>query len=165
MRRDLRIVLLGPGEGERYEGFDTYQKRLEILELLQAHGYPQTVMGENIIPDGTTIPLPFALVGELKTDDLVLVLDTGAAPLAEITAILFARLDLRDSTHVFCPRDYLSGERSTPGDIVRSFVHIRFNTEELTSCELTTEFIAAANRTCFDRAQRQGEFRWFGHQP
>ena len=153
-------MLLGPGQGELYQGFDSHQKRLEILDLLYAHGYAQAVLGENIIPDETTIPLHIALVRELKADDLVLVLNTGAAPLVELTEI-FPRQALRAVTVVFCPRGYLSVHRSTPGDVVRFFDYRRFNTEELTSCELSTEFIDAANRTCFDRAQQQGAIRWF----
>ena len=118
VRRQLRVVLLGPGEGDP-GGFDHLRKRREIRDRLLESGYSSTVLGEDVLGSDASLPLPLALLDGIDPDDLVLVLNTGPAPLVEITAIL-PNLSLRNSTIVFCPREYLS-RRTAPGDVVKAF--------------------------------------------
>lgn len=163
VRRQLRIILLGPGEGEP-GGFDHLRKRREIRGRLLERGYSSTLLGEDILGVDEPLPLPLALVDALYPDDLILVLETGVAPLVEI-AFIFSNLALRDSTIVFCRREHVTGRRTTPGDLIKAFHYTTFSDDELTSCELTEEFVVAADRTSLVKAQRDGAFTGLGFSP
>ncbi len=163
VRRQLRVILLGPGEGEPGD-FDHLRKRREIRGRLLDMGYSNTVLGEDILGDASSFPLHMALLDAINPDDLILVLEAGAAPLVEL-AVISPNLSLRDSTIVFCRREHVTGRRTTPGDLIRTFHYVAFSDDELTSCELTEEFVTAANRTSLDRAQRAGAFPWLGFSP
>ena len=81
-RENLRIVVLGPGEAQRTD----LSKRRQIVSRLQDRGYSLTILGEDLL-DEPDAPLHLALRSELPKIDLLLVLNTGAAPLVELTAI------------------------------------------------------------------------------
>lgn len=159
VKSECRVVLLGPGDAQPSH----LQKRIEIRDRLRVLGYELAVLGEEILGD-SPLPLTMALLAELNPDDLVLVLDTGVAPLAELAAIM-PNLSLRENTEVWCERGILGNRRSTPSDVVRSFDYKLFAEDELNSCELTEQFIDAANRAWIARAQREGILSSIGYLP
>ena len=159
IKSKCRVVLLGPGDAQPSH----LQKRIEIRDRLRVLGYELAVLGEEILGD-PPLPLTIALLAELNPDDLVLVLDTGVAPLAELAAIM-PNLSLRENTEEWCERGVLGNRRSTPGDVVRLFDYKLFAEDELNSCELTEQFIDAANRAWIARAQREGLLSWVGYLP
>ena len=160
VKSECRVVLLGPGEAQPSH----LQKRIEIRDRLRELGYDMAVLGEEILRDSRLPTLPLALLAELNSADLVLVLDTGVAPLAEL-ATMMPNLHLREIIEVWCERGVLGNRRSTPGDVVRAFDYKLFVEDEFKSCELAEQFIDAANRAWIARAQREGVMSWIGYLP
>ena len=114
-REQLRIVVLGPGEAQPCD----LKKRQQIASRLIDRGYVRAKLGEDFLgnPD---IPLHLALLNALSDIDLVLVLNTGAAPLTELTSISFDSR-AREITRVWSKREFAEGRRSTPGDVLAMF--------------------------------------------
>lgn len=157
-REQLKILILGPGEDQPTE----YTKRIAIRNQLRACGYTKVKLGEEIL--NTNSPLPMALLAAVQDIDLILVLESGPAPLAEIS-ILFPDYAARDITRVWCPRRFFSTRRTMPIDIVRAFEYKLYSESEFTNCDLTAEFIQAAERFCFKKAQREGLLSGLGLLP
>lgn len=158
-REGLRIVLLGPGEAQPND----MKKRRQIACRLRELGYTLATMGEDLLRD-VEAPLHLALELELQDIDLLLVLNAGPAPLAELTAIS-RHHRARQITRVWSKREYTEGSRSTPGDVVRMFDNLLFSSEEFESCDLVGEFVEAAERFCFNKAQSEGRLEELGLPP
>lgn len=158
-REGLKIVLLGPGEAQPKD----MKKRRQIACRLRELGYTLATMGEDLLRD-VEAPLHLALELELQDIDLLLVLNAGPAPLAELTAIS-RHHRARQITRVWSKREYTEGSRSTPGDVVRMFDNLLFSSEEFESCDLVGEFVEAAERFCFNKAQAEGRLAELGLPP
>ena len=158
-RESLRVVILGPGKAQPRD----LNKRNQIASRLRAHGYSLAVLGEEILGD-PDLPLHIALQRMLPEIDLLLVLNTGAAPLVELTA-LSSDYRARQITRVWSKREYTEGRRSTPGDVVAMFDNWPFNEEEFDTCELVESVVATAERFCMDKAQREGRLTGWGLLP
>ena len=158
-RERIRIVVLGPGEAQPPD----LRKREQIKSRLHERGYSLTILGEELLQDADA-PLPLALRSELPNIDLLLVLNTGVAPIVELTAIS-SDFRARQITKVWSKREYVEGRRTTPGDVVAMFENWQFNDEEFDSCELVEWVIATAERFCLDKAQVEGRLANWGLLP
>ena len=149
-REDLRIVVLGPGKAQPPD----LKKRKQIARRLKSRGYLQAKLGEELLgnPD---IPLHIALLNALDAIDLVLVLNTGSAPLTELTYIS-QDSRAREITRVWTKREYQANSRSTPGDVLKMFDNWFFDGNEFETCELVGEFLQTADKFCFNKAQSEG---------
>lgn len=158
-RESLRVVVLGPGEAQPRD----LRKRQQIAFRLRDVGYSLAVLGEELLGDAEA-PLHLALQSELRNIDLLLVLNTGAAPLVELTTISFD-YRARQITRVWSKRGYTEGRRSTPGDVVAMFDNWPFSEEEFESCELVESVVATADRFCMNKAQSEGRLTGLGLPP
>ena len=158
-REDLKVVVLGPGEAQPCD----LKKRQQIASRLINHGYVQAKLGEDVLGN-PEMPLHLALLNALSDIDLVLVLNTGAAPLTELTSISFDSR-AREITRVWSKREFVGGRRSTPGDVLAMFDNYSFSVEEFDSCELVEAFVATAERFCLSKAQSEGRLVGLGLLP
>ena len=158
-RESLKIVVLGPGQRHP----PGMLKRKQIKSRLREHGYSLTILGEELLgnPDA---PLHLALQLELSNIDLLLVLNSGVAPIVELTAISFDHR-ARQITKVWSKREYVEDGRTTPGDVVAMFDNWPFSEEEFDSCELVESVIATAERFCMNKAQHEGRLTSFRLPP
>ena len=159
-KNKMNIILLGPGEDQPKD----LDKRKRILNELQQRGYTQTKLGEDFVVDSSEMPWPIALRALVPQLDLILVLDSGVAAVTEL-AILWPDLRAREITRVWCKREYDTPERTTPRQIIDLFHHWFFSEEEFDACELIVDFLQAADRACFNKAQRQGLLSHIGLPP
>lgn len=150
-KSQMSIVLLGPGEAHPKD----LCKRRQILNELQQCGYTQTKLGEDFARDESEMPWPVVLRALVSNLDLILVLESGVAAVTEL-AILWPDPRAREITRVWCKREYATPERTTPRQIIDMFHHWFFSQEEFDACDLIADFVQAAERTCFNKAQRQG---------
>ena len=139
------------------------RKRRQIVAGLRAHGYSSTALGEELLQEPEA-PLHLALLYELPNIDLLLVLNSGPAPLVELTAIS-TNNRARQITRVWSKREYTGNPRSTPGDVLAMFDNWHFSEEEFTSCELVASVIDTAERFCTAKAQQEGRLRDWGLLP
>ena len=158
-RDNLRVVVLGPGESQKAD----FEKRKQITSRLRDHGYCLAELGEDFLgcpPE----PLHIALLSALDTIDLLIVLNTGAASLAELSVI---SLDLaaREKTIVWWPARFDEGRRTIPTDVVGTFSNNVFGKREFSECQLVEEVIEEADRFCMNHAQREGRLVSFGLIP
>ena len=159
-RERLRIVVLGPGEAQPPD----FHKRRQIKSRLHEHGYSLAILGEELLRDADA-PLHLALRSEIGNIDLLLVLNTGVAPIVELTAIS-DNLRARQITRVWSKREYVAGRRrTTPGDVVAMFDNSPFSEEEFDSCELVESVIETAERFCMSKAQQEGRLTSLGLLP
>ena len=158
-RERLRIVVLGPGEAQPPD----LRKRRQIKSRLHEHGYSLAMLGEELLQDSDA-PLHLALWSELRNIDLLLVLNTGVAPVVELTAISFDHR-ARQITRVWSKREYVAGRRTTPSDVVAMFDNWPFSEEEFDSCELVESVIHTAERFCMSKAQQEGRLTSLGLLP
>ena len=158
-REGLRIVVLGPGEAQPCD----LKKRRQIVSRLIDHGYALAKLGEDVLGN-PEMPLHLALLNALSDIDLVLVLNTGAAPLAELTSISFDSR-AREITRVWSKREFVRGRRSTPRDVLAMFDNYPFSVEEFDSCELVESFVDTAERFCLSKAQSEGRLVGLGLLP
>ena len=158
-REDLRVVVLGPGQSQPRD----LRKREQIASSLHERGYSLAVLGEEILGEPEA-PLHIALQRVLPEIDLLLVLNTGAAPLVELTAIS-SEYRARQITRVWSRREYTEGPRTTPSDVVKMFDNQPFNEEEFDTCELVESVVATVDRFCMDKAQREGRLTSWGLLP
>lgn len=121
------------------------------------------MLGEDFLGDSEA-PLHLALRSELRKIDLLLVLNTGAAPLAELATISYD-YRARQITKVWSKREYTEGRRSTPGDVVAMFDNWPFSEEEFESCELVESVVETADRFCVSKAQLEGRLTNLGLPP
>ena len=158
-RENLRIVVLGPGKAQPKD----YNKREQIISRLKDEGYTQAKSGEKLlgIPE---IPLHLALHSALDQIDLLLVLNTGVAPLVELTTIS-TDYRARQITKVWSKREHVGSRRSTPADVLSMFDNWPFSPGEFESCELVESIVATAERFCVSRAQREGRLTRLGLLP
>ena len=158
-RESLRVVVLGPGQAQPRD----LNKRRQIVSRLRDHGYSHARLGEEFLGDPDE-PLHLALRSKLPEIDLLLVLNTGVAPLVELTAI---SMDYKatEITRVWSKREYTEGPRSTPSDVLDMFDNWPFNEEEFDTCELVESVVATAERFCMDKAQREGRLTGWGLLP
>lgn len=148
-------MVLGPGESQPRD----LCKRRQIASRLRENGYSLAILGEDLL-EGAEAPLHLALRSELPSIDLLLVLNTGAAPLVELTTISFD-LRARQITRVWSKREFTEKRRSTPGDVVKMFDYWTFDEDEFESCELVDSVVETAHRFCVNRAQLEGRLtRW-----
>ena len=158
-RESLHVVILGPGQAQPRD----LNKRKQIASRLRDHGYVLAKLGEDFLgnPDE---PLHFALHSKLPEIDLLLVLNTGVAPLVELTAI---SIDYRatEITKVWSKREYTEGPRSTPSDVLDMFDNWAFNQDEFDSCELVESIVATAEEFCQEKAKREGDIVGWGLLP
>lgn len=110
---------------------------------LRRSGYSSALLGEEFLGNPEDA-LHVALRKALPEADLLLVLNTGPAPLVELTTISFNQEALR-KTRVWSKREYTEGSRSTPGDVVKMFHYRPFTEEEFNVCTLTGEMIEAVD--------------------
>ena len=158
-RESLRIVVLGPGEAQPRD----LSKRRQITSRLRDHGYSLARLGEDLLED-TEAPLHLALLSELRKIDLLLVLNTGVAPIVELTTISFDHR-ARQITRVWSKREYAEGSRTTPRDVLEMFDNWMFSEEEFESCELVESVVATADRFCMSKAQQEGRLTGLGLPP
>ena len=165
-RESLRIIVLGPGEAQPQD----LRKRCQIKSRLLDNGYSRAKLGEDVLGEPEA-PLHIALLSEMPHIDsemphidLLLVLNTGPAPLVELTTISFD-YNARQKTRVWWKREYAEGARSTPGDVVGMFDNWPFSAEEFESCELVESILATAERFCMSKAQREGRLTGFRLPP
>ena len=151
--------MLGPGEAQCQD----LDKRRQIASSLRDRGYSRAMLGEEFLgnPDA---PLHMALLYGLPQIDLLLVLNTGPAPLVELTTINHD-YRARQITKVWWKREYVTGSRSTPSDVVTMFDNWLFSEEEFESCELVESVLETAERFCVDKAQREGRLANWGLHP
>ncbi len=110
------------------------------------------------------MPLHVALLNALSDIDLVLVLNTGVAPLTELASISFD-FRAREITRVWSKREFVRDRRSTPGDVLKMFENYPFSVEEFNSCELVESFVDTADRFCLSKAQSEGRLVGLGLLP
>ena len=158
-RETLKIIVLGPGEAQPSD----LSKRHQIAERLRERGYLQTMLGEELL-GGAEAPYHLALRSELPQIDLLLVLNTGEAPLVELTTIS-TDLRARHITRVWWWRRHAEGSRSTPRDVVTMFDNWPFNREEFESCELVESMLETADRFSLSKAQLEGRLTNLGLPP
>ena len=158
-RESLKVVVLGPGEGQPFD----LEKRRQIVARLREQGYSLAMLGEELLGDPEE-PLHVALRSVIGEIDLLLVLNSGVAALAELSAISFD-LRARQITRVWSKREYDEGRRTTPSDIVKMFDNLPFNKDEFESCELVESVIATAERFCMSKAQHEGRLTSLGLPP
>ena len=158
-RERLRIVVLGPGEAQPRD----LSKCRQIASRLRENGYTRAVLGKDLLQE-TEAPLQLALRSELAHIDLLLVLNTGAAPLVELTTIS-SDLRARQITRVWSKREFTEKRRSTPGDVLKMFDYWTFDEREFDSCELVEWFVETADRFCVNRAQLEGRLTRWGLLP
>lgn len=159
LRESLRVVVLGPGEAQPRD----LGKRRQITSRLHDRGYSLAMLGEELLGEPEA-PLHLALRSELPEIDLLLVLNTGPAPLVELTTISLDQR-ARQITRVWWRREYADGPRSTPGDVVRMFDNWPFSEEEFESCELVESVLETADRFCVSKAQLEGRLTNWGLLP
>ena len=138
-------------------------KRHQIALRLRKNGYSLAMLGEDLLQEPEA-PLHLALRSKLPVIDLLLVLNSGPAPLAEL-ATISSDLRGREITKVWWKREFNEGRRSTPGDVVRMFDNWPFSEEEFESCELVESFVETAERFCVNKAQREGRLKNWGLLP
>ena len=158
-RERLRVVVLGPGEAQP----EDLEKRRQIASRLVGLGYSKTKLGEDFL-SAAEMPLHLALLSSLPHIDLLLVLNTGAAPLVELTSIS-SDFRARQITRVWSKREYNEGRRSTPGDVLAMFDNLPFSKDEFESCELVASFVETADRFCLNKAQSEGRLAGLGLLP
>lgn len=158
-RESLKIVVLGPGEAQARD----LAKRHQIAAALKACGYSRAVLGEDLL-GSPEVPLHLALRTEVRSIDLLLVLNTGVAPLVELTSLSFDHR-ARQITRVWSKREYNQRGRSTPSDILAMFDNSLFSENEFDSCELVESMVATAERFCLSKAQREGRLIGWGLLP
>ncbi len=158
-RETLRVVVLGPGKAQPCD----LKKRKQIVCRLRDQGYTQAIKGENLLGTPET-PLHLALLSALDEIDLLLVLNTGVAPLVELTTIS-TDYRARQITKVWSKREYTEAGRSTPADVLSMFDNWPFSPEEFESCELVESVVATAERFCVSKAQREGRLTSLGLPP
>ena len=158
-RERLRVVVLGPGEAQPCD----LKKRQQIACRLRDRGFSLAMLGEDLLGK-PTMPMHLALQSELPEIDLLLVLNTGVAPLVELTTISFD-YRARQITRVWSKREYTEGYRSTPSDVVAMFDNWPFSEEEFESCELVESVVATADRFCMSKAQQEGRLTALGLPP
>ncbi len=78
-KNELKIIVLGPGMDQQNDLI----KRKQILKALHDEGYSSSQLGEQAISVSPSLPLNIALL-QLEAD-LILVLETGPAPLCRIS--------------------------------------------------------------------------------
>ena len=150
-RGSLRIVVLGPGDRQPRD----LHKRKQVVSRLRSHGYLSALLGEDFLGDPQDA-LHIALRTALPTADLLLVLNTGPAPLVELTTISFNEEALK-KTRVWSRREYTEGPRSTPGDVVNMFHGRAFTEEEFEACTLTGQMVEAVD-VYLTQAQMEASF-------
>ena len=133
------------------------------MSRLRDRGYSRVILGEELLGEPES-PLHLALRSELPEIDLLLVLNTGPAPLVELTIISLDHR-ARQNTRVWWSREHAAGPRSTPGDVVRMFDNWPFSEEEFESCELVESVLETADRFCMDKAQLEGRLTDWGLLP
>ena len=121
------------------------------------------MLGEDLLGEPEE-PLHVALLSKLDGIDLLLVLNSGPAPLAELASISFDHR-ARQITRVWTKREYDLRGRSTPTDIVKMFDNWPFSPEEFESCELVESIVETAERFCVSRAQLEGRLTRLGLLP
>ena len=141
-RESLRVVVLGPGEAQPRD----LSKRRQIVSRLRDRGYSLARLGEDLLKHREA-PLHLALLSELPKIDLLLVLNSGVAPIVELTTISFDHR-ARQITRVWSKREYAEGPRTTPRDVLELFDNWMFSEEEFESCELVESVVATADRFC-----------------
>ena len=149
-REGLRIVVLGPGHAQPND----YSKRKQITCRLRGHGYSLAKLGEEFLGE-PNLPMHLALLSGLPEIDLLVVLNSGVAPLVELTAISTDHRAI-PITRVWSKREYAQERRSTPRDVMEMFDNWLFSEEEFESCELVASVIETADRFCTSKAQREG---------
>ena len=154
-RERLKIVVLGPGKAQPPD----LLKRRQIKSRLREHGYSLTILGEELLGDPDA-PLHLVLQLELSNIDLLLVLNTGVAPILELTVISHD-LRARHKTRVWTKREYTRGRRTLPRDVLAMFENWPFSEEEFESCELVESVIETAERFCMNKAQEEGRLTSF----
>ena len=158
-RENLRVIVLGPGEAQPSD----LSKRQQIASRLRDRGYSRAMLGEDFL-EGAKAPLHLALRSELWRIDLLLVLNTGPAPLVELTTIS-PDYRARQITRVWTKREYTERRRSTPGDVLAMFDNWPFSEEEFQSCELVESVVETADRFCLSKAQLEGRLVSLGLPP
>ena len=151
--------MLGPGEAQPRD----LDKRRQIASRLRDRGYSLAMLGEDLLDDPDA-PLHLALRSELQKVDLLLVLNTGVAPLTEL-ATISSDYKARQITRVWWKREYDQGRKSTPRDVLAMFDNWPFSEEEFETCELVESFVETADRFCMSRAQREGRLTGLGLLP
>lgn len=152
-RENLRVVVLGPGEAQSRD----LTKRRQITDRLRDDGYSLAMLGEDLLQEPEA-PLHIALLSALPNIDLLLVLNTGPAPLVELTTIS-SDYRARQITRVWSKREYKVERRSTPSDVITMFDNWPFSDEEFESCELVESIVATAERFCVNKAQLEGRLQ------
>ena len=112
------------------------------------------MLGENLLEEAEA-PLHLALLSKLPNIDLLLVLNTGPASLAELAAISSDERALQ-ITRVWSKREFTEGRRSTPSDVVKMFDYRTFSEQEFESCELVESVVATADRFYVSNVQFAG---------
>ncbi len=158
-RESLRIIVLGPGKAQPHD----LSKRRQIVSQLHDRGYSLAKLGEDVL-EYSDVPLHLALLAELRKIDLLLVLNSGVAPLVELTTIS-SDYRARQITRVWSKREYTEGPRTTPGDVLAMFDNWPFSEEEFESCELVESVVATADRFCMSKAQLEGRLTGLGLPP
>ena len=102
-RENLKIIVLGPGVAQPFD----LSKRQQIADRLRERGYSLAKLGEELLEEAEA-PLHLALRSELPRIDLLLVLNTGEAPLVELTTIS-TDLRARQITRVWWWREHAAG--------------------------------------------------------
>jgi hypothetical protein len=159
-RNQVSILLLGPGQAQPKD----LLKRTQILNELKQRGYTQTNMGEDFAEAGSGATWPLMLKTLVRDLDLILVLNSGVAPLVELT-ILWPDIRAREVTRVWCKLEHYTARSTTPKAIIDSFDCRFYNQNEFDTCDLTAEFVQAAERVCLNKAQRLGLLSDIGLTP
>ena len=150
---------MGPGEAQPRD----FTKRRQIISSLRDYGYSLAMLGEELIGDATG-PLHLTLRAELLNIDLLIVLNSGAAPLVEL-ATISPDYRARQITRVWSKREYSEGRRSTPGDVVGMFLNWQFSEDEFESCELVQSVVATTESFSMSKAQLEGRLTSLGLPP
>lgn len=150
LRRELSVILLGPGDADP----DAKKKREDIGDALREAGFSSTQLGEDVIGDDSIYPLHLALHPVLDDIDLILALDSGPAPLAELATLSMVPR-ARRITRVWCERQHLE-RRTVPSDVVAMFPYHVYDLEEISACTLIESFLHQTNMFVWSRADELG---------
>ena len=150
LKAGFNIVLLGPGDDDRA----VRDKRRDIRDELVALGFQSARLGEDVIGEDSPFPLHLALLPVIDSIDLILVLDAGPSPLAELSG-LSTNDRAKQITQVWCEAQFME-RRTAPSDVVRMFSYHIYDPREIVTCTLKEAMVHQTNLIIWSRADSQG---------
>lgn len=151
---DIRILMLGPGEGGVSKA---YRKRVELVEFLHGSGFPNTWTMEQWEEEHP--PEPYKDIRErLKAlapqFHLIIVLNEGPAPLVESVNLDHWDVQYRRKVAILSPFRFIRLEnRTVPAEAIRRFpICFPYSPKDFRDCQLRVRCLEWAK--CFSDFER-----------